>query len=48
MEEPRTQIELVDREDLVNLIELLGSNQENWDDEDFEFIERMREKYLGD
>ncbi len=48
MEEPGTQIELVDREDLVNLIELLGSNQENWDDEDFEFIEKMREKYLGD
>lgn len=46
MEEPGIPIELVDSYDLNRMLEMLRSNQENWDEEEWKFIDYLEQKYI--
>lgn len=45
MNEPTIPIELVDKVDLDRMLSMLISNQENWDEMDWEFVSEMQKKY---
>jgi len=45
MNEPGIPIEMVDRKDLNYMLELLRSNQEDWDYQEWDFVVEMHEKY---
>jgi hypothetical protein len=47
MKETPIPIEFVDKVDLDRMISMLHSNQENWDDKDWEFVWEMQNKYRG-
>lgn len=47
MKETPIPIEFVDRDDLLGMLMLMNGNQENWDDADWEFVERVTTKYGG-
>ena len=45
MKETPISIELVETADLNRMLGLLYSNQENWDEEEWDFVAEMHEKY---
>ena len=46
MQETPIPIELVDSYDLNRMLEMLRSNQENWDEEEWKFIDYLEQKYI--